>query len=86
MPWSIRWTDQALRDLSSLDRTVARRIAAKLEQAAANPAHYFIRLVGRDDVKLRVGDYRLLAVLSHGEQTIIVERVDHRRRVYRRRP
>jgi len=86
MPWSIRWTDQALRDLSSLDRAVAKRVAAKLERAAEDPAHYFIRLVGGDDVKLRIGDYWLLAVLSHGEQTIVVERVDHRRRVYRRRP
>jgi mRNA-degrading endonuclease RelE of RelBE toxin-antitoxin system len=55
-----------------------------LERAATDPEHYFERLVGSDERKLRVGDFRLLAALSPSEQIIIVERVDHRRRVYRR--
>ncbi len=85
MPWRIQWTDQAIRDLSRLDRPVARRIVSKLEQAARDPLRYFSRLVGGDDYKLRIGDYRLLALLSHETTTILVERVDHRSRVYRRR-
>jgi len=84
MPWRIQWTDQAIRDLSRLDRPVARRIVSKLEQAAREPLRFFSRLVGGDDYKLRVGDYRLLALLSHETMTILVERVDHRSRVYRR--
>ena len=84
MPWRIQWTDQAIRDLSRLDRTVARRIVSKLEQAAREPLRFLSRLVGGDDYKLRVGDYRLLALLSHETTTILVERVDHRSRVYRR--
>jgi len=55
-----------------------------LERAATNPDHYFEKLVGSDERKLRVGDFRLLAALSPTEQVIIVERVDHHRRVYRR--
>lgn len=85
MPWSIRWTDQALRDLSRLDRSVARRVIARIEVASENPARFFVRLVGADDYKLRIGDYRLLVLLSHATKTIIVERVDHRPRIYRRR-
>jgi hypothetical protein len=50
----------------------------------ADPSHYFERLVGSDELKLRVGDSRLLAALSPSEQVITVERVDYRRRVYRR--
>jgi len=84
MPWRIKWTDQAVRDLSGLDRPVAQRIVSKLEQAARDPLRFFSRLVGGDDYKLRVGDYRLLALLSHETETILVERVDHRSRVYRR--
>ncbi len=57
---------------------------AKLEQAALNPTHFFTRLAGEDDYKLRIGDYRLLALLAPESQTIHVERVDHRSRVYRR--
>ncbi len=85
MAWSIEWTDQAIRDLSQLDHVVARRVVAKLERATEAPTRFFVRLAGSDDYKLRIGDYRLLAVLAHETQTIVVERVDHRRRVYDRR-
>ncbi len=85
MPWSIRWTDRAILDLSHLATSVARRIVGKLEQASQNPVRFFTRLVGADDYKLRIGDYRLLAALSHETKTIHVERVDHRSRIYDRR-
>lgn len=84
MSWAIEWTDQAVRDLSRLDPPVARRVVSKLEQAARDPLRFFVRLVGGDEYKLRIGDYRLLAVLAHDVQTIVVERVDHRSRIYRR--
>ena len=84
MPWRIRWTDQAVRDLSKLDGQVAQRIVSKVEQAAREPLRFFSRLVGGDDYKLRVGDYRVLALLSPEEKAILVERVDHRSRIYRR--
>lgn len=64
---------------------MARRIVAKLEQAAVQPERFFERLVGSSDYKLRIGDYRLLAVLAYESETILVERVDHRARIYERR-
>ena len=67
-----------------MDRAVARRIVGRLERASTDPDHYFEKLVGSDERKLRVGDYRLLAALSPSEQVIAVERVDHRRSVYQR--
>ena len=84
MDWSVQWTDQGLRDLSALDPPVAKRVVAKLEQAVENPEHYFRRLAGSGDFKLRIGDYRLLAMIDHGTKTIFVERVDHRSRIYER--
>ena len=84
MPWSISWTDQALRDLGRLDAAIAHRIVRKLDQAAQNPVRFFSRLVGFDDHKFRIGDYRLFATLDHDAKTIIVERVDHRSRTYER--
>ena len=84
MPWSVQWTDQAARDLSRLDPPVARRVIAKLDQAAEQPEHFFKRLAASDDRKLRIGDYRLLAVLQPESRTILVERVDHRSRIYDR--
>jgi mRNA interferase RelE/StbE len=70
--------------LADLDKPVARRVVLRLERAAEDPRRHFSRLVGGDEYKLRIGDYRLLAVLSHETETIIVERVGHRRSVYRR--
>ena len=85
MPWSILWTDQALRDMSRLDPTVAGRILKKIEQAATNPGRFFSRLVASDEHKLRIGDYRLLAAIDFASKAILVERVDHRSRIYERR-
>ena len=84
MPWSLRWTDQAIRDLASLDAPIARRIVSKLDQAAVHPEHFFRRLAGAADYKLRVGDYRVLAALDHETRTILVERVGHRSGIYDR--
>ncbi|MGA8536019.1 MAG: type II toxin-antitoxin system RelE/ParE family toxin [Thermoplasmata archaeon] len=83
-PWSIKWSDTAVRDLHRLDRTAARGVVTRLEASALDPTHYFTRLTTSDEYKLRIGDYRLLAVLSLSEQTILVERVDHRSRIYDR--
>ena len=85
MPWSILWTDQALRDMTRIDSPIARRIVRKLEQAAGDPRRYFSRRVAADEHKLRIGDYRLLAALDQESQTILVERVEHRSRIYGRR-
>ena len=63
---------------------MARRVIERLERAAENPNHYLTRLVGSDEYKLRIGDYRLLAALSHSHGAITVERVDHRSRIYER--
>ncbi|MGP8077129.1 MAG: type II toxin-antitoxin system RelE family toxin [Thermoplasmata archaeon] len=76
------WSETAVRDLQSLDQAVARRIIKRLEIAASSPERYFERLVGSDDHKLRIGDYRLLAALARATRTILVERVDHRSRIY----
>jgi mRNA-degrading endonuclease RelE of RelBE toxin-antitoxin system len=57
----------------------------KLERAVEHPEHFLQRLVGSDEYKLRIGDHRLLCVLSPENRSIVVERVDHRSRVYNRR-
>jgi len=82
MPWSILWTDQAVRDMSRIDPPVAKRILRKLEKPAVNPMPFFSRLVAADEYRLRIGDCRLLAALDGASKTILVERVDHRSRIY----
>jgi mRNA interferase RelE/StbE len=35
--------------------------------------------------KLRVGDYRVIYLILHDEQTLVVNAVGHRREIYRKR-
>lgn len=82
--WSIEYAERAFRDLAALDKPVARRILAKLEAAAKDPPRFFDRLVGADEWKMRVGDWRIIVALAHERRKVIVLRVDHRSRVYER--
>ena len=83
--WRIEWSEEADRDVSKLETPVAKRIFSKLEKAAEEPARYFSRLRGCDDFKLRVGDYRVKVLLLREKETVFVEKVGHRRNIYKRR-
>ncbi|MFH1750980.1 MAG: type II toxin-antitoxin system RelE/ParE family toxin [Candidatus Micrarchaeota archaeon] len=79
----IMWSQTAVRDMAQLEKGIARRIIAKIEAAAQNPNHFFEKLTGIDEVKLRVGDYRVIAQLLRGGEAIIIERVGHRKKIYK---
>lgn len=82
----VQWTTKATRDLRRLDSRPREQVIAKVEQYAANPdalRNQVTRLVGQDYYRLRVGNYRVLFALEHGEVTVmVVERVRHRREAY----
>ena len=83
MRWQVRLSDEAIRELSNLDAQQAQRIITKLSQAAENPQHFLKRLSGQDDFKLRAGDYRIIAVLIHSENVVFVEKIGHRKNIYK---
>ena len=83
--WTIEWAETAFRDISKLEKPIARRIFVKLEQAAVDPMRFFERLVGSADFKLRVGDYRVVALLSIQDRIVFIERGGHRSKIYERR-
>jgi mRNA interferase RelE/StbE len=80
----VEWAETAIRDLGKLDKTIARRVVAKLERSSPEPLRFFERLVGSADFKLRIGDYGLVALLSQEDRIIYVEKVGHRSKVYGR--
>jgi mRNA interferase RelE/StbE len=41
-------------------------------------------LAGRDNFRIRVGDYRIVYAVDDSERLVIVARIAHRREVYRR--
>jgi mRNA interferase RelE/StbE len=75
----------ALKELSRMDRLIARRVRAKILTLAANPDaanNNVKKLAGIEAYRLRVGDWRAIYTLKRASLTVIVVRVGHRREVY----
>ena len=85
MAWKISWSPGAFSSLSKMEKKDAKRIICKLDDAAEKPQHYFERLSGHDEFKLRVGDYRVVALLLHGTSTIFIQNIGHRKKIYDRK-
>ncbi len=80
----IDWSDRAVKEMRKIDAPQRRRIVAKIEQLAADPAtlaNMTTQLVGSDYSRLRVGDYRVIYGIE-GDETIFVLHVRHRREAY----
>lgn len=73
---------KAKEQMAQLPKEIQQRIYEKLVLAQENPFHYFIRLKGRTDYKLRVGDYRVAADIKQNERRIEVTKAGHRRNFY----
>jgi mRNA interferase RelE/StbE len=42
-----------------------------------------VKLAGRDDFRIRVGDYRIVYAVDDAEHIVLIARIAHRRDVYR---
>lgn len=73
---------QAKDSLKKLPKEISRRIGRKLEIAREDPFHFFIRLVGYEHYKLRVGDYRVIADIDTSGEIIKIRAIRHRKNVY----
>ncbi len=86
MTFEIVLTKEVRRDLEALDRVVAKRIIQKLLwwQKQRDPLTYAKRLreSAGGDIRFRMGDYRLIAVVNTTERRIEVVKVGHRRNIY----
>jgi mRNA interferase RelE/StbE len=76
-------SDGAQRDLERLDRSVARRIVARLEELREDPLRKLGRLVNSPLYRLRVGDWRVIVDVDEREVRVLVIKVAHRRSIYR---
>ena len=79
----IAWTQQARTDIRAVDKATAMRILHALHRFAASGTGDVKALKGDlDELRLRVGDYRLFFVCT-AEDVLEVRRVRHRREAYR---
>lgn len=85
MKFVIRLKKSAQKELQKLDKSVAKRILARIYLLAENPYPSASEpLVGRSGRRLRVGDYRVIYEVLDSQLIIHVIRVGHRREVYKK--
>ena len=74
--------EEAIDFLEKLPAQVKERIFNKIVSTKENPFHFFERLEGRTDYKLRIGDYRAIADIEQNDKKIKVTRIGHRKNIY----
>ena len=82
MNYTLAFDKQPLDFVENLPKEIGTRILNKLADTKPNPYHFFRRLTGRTDYRLRVGDYRIIADIDDGSRVIHVTMAAHRKNVY----
>ena len=82
--YQVIFDTKALEYLEKLDRKQAERIWKKIMLAKTDPHHFFEQLAGRDDYKLRVGDYRVIADIDDSMKRIEITLIGHRKNIYKK--
>ena len=85
MAYSISYVPSAAKTLRKLDRPTARRLLEVIGALADDPRPPgCIQLKGGDgELRIRVGDFRIIYDVRDDELIVLVLRVGHRREVYR---
>ena len=81
--FEVEYSEESLFQLRGLDVSVSKRIIRKIESARSDPHRFFVRLVGRTEYKLRVGDYRVIVDIDENRRVIVVRSLGHRKNVYK---
>lgn len=88
MAWRIELTDEAVKQLSKIGHTDAKRIRDYLRgriQPLDDPRQLGKPLAGQlgELWRYRVGNYRIIASIEDQEICVLVVRIGHRSKVYR---
>lgn len=84
MSFEVSFDPAASDFLSKLDVELRRRLYDKIMATSVNPHHFFERLSGRHDYRLRVGDYRVIADIGRIPNLIEITYIEHRKKVYKK--
>ncbi len=84
-PWSIEFERRADSDLERLDPQGKHRVLAAIDRLAGDPhGAALLKLKGRAESRLRVGDWRVIVELDIPARTILIQRILPRGRAYDR--
>ena len=83
--YAVSFRRSAEKDLRRLDATVERRVMRAAEALATEPRPSGCRKLEGGDAayRIRVGDYRVIYTVNDAVLEVAIERVRHRREVYR---
>ena len=84
--YQVIFLPNALDDLSTLDKSIAKRIMNRIEWFSENienssPTPLKSRLSGF--YKLRIGDWRVIYEISKKAKTIFIHKIGHRKDIYK---
>ena len=85
MTYKVVWKEEAIEDLTKIDRTMAQKIFDKVENyLTKNPTEYGKPLVGnlKGLWRYRFSDYRVIYQVQQSELLILVVEVGHRKEIY----
>ncbi|NQV08779.1 type II toxin-antitoxin system RelE/ParE family toxin [Candidatus Woesearchaeota archaeon] len=82
--YKIIFDSEALDFLEKTEKSLAKRIWDKIMSTKENPHHFFERLTGRNDYKLRIGDYRAVADIDDNSKRIEITLIGHRKNIYKK--
>ncbi|MBI2233145.1 MAG: type II toxin-antitoxin system RelE/ParE family toxin [Candidatus Aenigmarchaeota archaeon] len=80
MAFKIVWPESAIKQLQKLERPIANRVFAKVDELKENPHRFLTKVVGSECFRLRIGDYRVLVDID--KSTITVLKIGHRKNIY----
>lgn len=83
MVYRIEFVPAAARQMKNLDPPVRRRLDAAIQVLRSDPRPRACKkLSGREEYRIRVGDYRVLYEIEDSVLRVLVVKVGHRRDVY----
>jgi mRNA interferase RelE/StbE len=86
VPHRVEITERVAKDIAKMNRNTQRRIETKFGELAEDPFPSGVtKLAGENAYRVRVGDYRIVYTVDHGQLTVWIIRVMHRGEVYSRK-
>ena len=84
MIMKIRMKKTARKELRALEKRTQIRIAKALRPLRSNPRPPgSVKLKGRDEYRIRVGDYRIIYEIQDDVLVVLLVKIAHRSKVYR---
>jgi len=85
MIFQIIWSESAAKELKKIYETFAKRIFKKVSELSENPYHSDVtKIIGDPYFRLRVGDYRVIFDIQNDMLRILLLKVGHRKKVYKK--